>query len=167
MVYTRWREAAAFCLIFLLTEYIRRCCFTFSWSVTALVSNRPQYCYRAVSIQPRALQSTHSASDVWKAAAGDLHAVKLQLSGLFAELRDKMEEEMVKLSKIKIKNDKQSNIERIIEMSSARAITFMGNKIMLILFRWCCIFEWKPQWELSPCPWPCFCHVLCSRYGLN
>lgn len=135
MVYTRWREAAAFCLIFLLTESIRRFCITFSWSVTALVSNRPQYSYRAVSIQPQALQSTHSASDVWTAAAGDLHAVKLQLSGLFAELTDKMEEEMVKLSKIKMKNDKQSNIERIIEMTSAWTITFMGNKIMLILLR--------------------------------
>lgn len=33
--------------------------------------------------------------------AGYLHAVKLQLSGLFAELRDKMEEEMVKFSEIK------------------------------------------------------------------
>lgn len=42
---------------------------------------------------------------------------------------------MVKLSKIKMKNDKQSNIERIVEMSSARAITFMGNKIMLLLLR--------------------------------
>ena len=42
-------------------------------------------------------------------AAGDLHAVKLQLSGVFAELNDKMEEEMVKFSEIKMKNGKQSN----------------------------------------------------------
>lgn len=41
---------------------------------------------RAVSMQPRALQSTSSASDMWTAAGDlDLHAVKLQLSGLFAE----------------------------------------------------------------------------------
>lgn len=60
-------------------------------------------------MQPRASQSTYSASDMWM-AAGDLHAAKLQLSGLFAELRDKMEEEMVKFSEIKMKNNKQSNI---------------------------------------------------------
>ncbi|KAI3368201.1 hypothetical protein L3Q82_007931 [Scortum barcoo] len=65
---------------------------TFSWSVAALVSNHPQYC-SDVSVQPRAVQSAHSASEMWM-AAGDLHAVKLQLSGLFAELSDKMEEEM-------------------------------------------------------------------------
>lgn len=32
---------------------------------------------------------------VW-IAAGDLHAAKLQLSGLFAELKDEMEEETAK-----------------------------------------------------------------------
>ena len=44
-------------------------------------------------------------------AAGDLHAVKLQLSGLFTELRDKMEEEMVKFSEINMKNNKQGTAE--------------------------------------------------------
>lgn len=58
-------------------------------------------------MQPRAVQSTHSASEMWM-AAGDLHAVKLQLSGLFAELRDKMEEEMVKFSEIKMKDDSRA-----------------------------------------------------------
>ncbi len=55
-------------------------------------------------------------------AAGDQHAVKLQLSGLFAELRDKMEEEMVKCSEIKMKNDKQNNTESIVELSNAKTI---------------------------------------------
>ncbi len=63
-----------------------------------LVSNHLQYC-RVVSLLPQALQSTYSASDMWM-AAGDLHAVKLQLSSLFVELRDEMEDEMVKLSEI-------------------------------------------------------------------
>lgn len=51
-------------------------------------------------MQPLASQRTYSASDMWM-AAGDLHAVKLQLSVLFVELRDKMLEEMVKFSEIK------------------------------------------------------------------
>lgn len=46
-------------------------------------------------MQPRALQSTCSASDMW-IAAGDLQAVKLQCSDLFTQLMDEMEEEMVK-----------------------------------------------------------------------
>lgn len=42
-------------------------------------------------------------------AAGDLHAVKPQLSGIFAELRDKMEEEMVESDgEIETRNDKQT-----------------------------------------------------------
>lgn len=51
-------------------------------------------------IQPRASQRTYSASAMGT-AAGDLHAVKLQLSVLFVELRDKMVGEMVKFSEIK------------------------------------------------------------------
>lgn len=49
-------------------------------------------------------------------AAGDQHSVKLQLSGLFAELRDKMEEEMVRFRETKKKNDKHCVTEKVIDL---------------------------------------------------
>lgn len=64
-------------------------------------------------------------------AAGDLHAVKLQLSGLFVELRDKMEEEMVKFNVVRRKNDKQSNTSSIIELTRTQA-NFLFWEIMSI-----------------------------------
>lgn len=81
-------------------------------------------------MQPRAIQSPYSASDMWM-AAGDLHAVKLQLSGLFVELRDKMEEEMVKFNVVRRQNDKQSNTSSIIELTRTQA-NFLFCEIMFI-----------------------------------
>ena len=60
-------------------------------------------------------------------AAGDLHPVKLQLLGLFTELRDKMEEEMVKFSEINMTNNKQGSTKSTAQLTSTTII----NKFIL------------------------------------
>lgn len=70
-------------------------------------------------------------------AAGDLHAVKLQLSGLFAELRDKdggVDGE-VHWDK-KLKNDEQRNTDSIVELANAKTMNiFMHlSNVSIVLY---------------------------------